>query len=202
VTGGTWDAGPRIIAGSLWMLGPEGYLVGMAIDSLARIGGESRAPNEKERKLLTTIFNDELDLAAITLTDTKGKSGRPFTFPSPRPETQVNLNLGDLYKKEPDFSTSQYPSKLAHEATHAFQYRHMSNASSYILHGIFDSNYDPGTIGKDWKHYNIEQQATIVERWVREHYDPNDDQFGLASPAALDDKKFQYIAGNIRTGKA
>jgi hypothetical protein len=77
----------------------------------------------------------------------------------------------------------------------------MSNPSSYILHGIFDTNYEPGSLGKDWSRYNIEQQATIVERWVEANYQPNQPDFGLSSKKALDDPAFRYIAGNVRVGR-
>jgi uncharacterized protein with LGFP repeats len=208
-TGGSWESGPRIIAGSMWMLGPEGYLIGMAVDALARIGTNSRGLTPDEKSFLRVIFGNTLDLDSITLTDTSGKSGRPFAFPSPMPDTSMNLNLGRPTTEDPRGyrSTSLVTNAvdaalLAHEATHAWHYRFLANHSSYVLHGIFDSEYDPGTLGKPWDDYNIEQQATIVEEWVRQHFVAGGGTFGLESTGALDDPRFRYIAGNIRTGRS
>ena len=207
VTGGSFEAGPRIIAGTLWMLGPEGYLVGMAVDALARIGTRSRGLHNDEKQFLRLVFSDSINLDRITLTDTAGKSKRPFTFPSPRPDTDMTLNLGDGYEPIPKLRDEAYVALLVHEATHAWQYKHMANHSSYILRGIFDSEYNPGTLGKPWHTYNIEQQATIVEKWAAQYYKPgvapNDvtNSYGLLSSAALNDPSFRYIAGHIRVGR-
>ncbi len=200
VTGGSWEAGPRIIAGSMWMLGPEGFLVGMAVDSLARIGTKSRGLLPDEKEFLRIVFGDTLDVDRITLTDTSGMSGRAFTFPSPMSDTDMNLNMADSYTKSSMLATNA--TLLAHEATHAWQYRYLANHSSYVVLGIFDSEYEPGAMGKKWHEYNIEQQGTIVEEWVRDHYTagiPADD-YGLSSPRALDDDRFRYIANNLRVG--
>lgn len=203
VTGGSFQAGPRIIAGTLWMLGPEGYLVGMAVDSLARIGTRSRGLHADEKKFLRLVFGDSINLDRITLTDTAGKNKRAFTFPSPMPDTHMNLNLGNQYEPLPKLGDKAYVTLLAHEAMHAWQYKHMANHSSYVLRGIFDSEYKPGTLGKPWHKYNIEQQATIVEEWAVEHYTPGvvTNDYGLSSADALDDQRFPYIAGHIRVGR-
>jgi len=49
----------------------------------------------------------------------------------------------------------------------------------------------------------MEQQATLIEEWFAEHYrtaQAND--HNLASAAAMNDARFRYVAGNIRTGSA
>lgn len=205
-TGGNWQAGPRIVAGSMWMLGPSGYLVGMAVDSLARIGSKSRGLLPDEKDFLRSIFKGTIDLDKITLTDTKGKGGKKFTFPSPQPDTDLNINLGDRYSTSSLVSSSTDAQLLAHEMTHAWQYKYLANHPSYVLLGIFDTEYEPGAIGKDWWRYNIEQQATIVEEWVRDHYTPGSaaHEHGLAKPGpggAITDGRFRYIADNIRAGR-
>lgn len=205
-TGGNWQAGPRIVAGSMWMLGPSGYLVGMAVDSLARIGTKSRGLLPDEKTFLRAIFKGTIDLDKITLTDTAGKSGRKFTFPSPQPDTDMNINLGDRYTTSSMAANSSDAQLLAHEMTHAWQYKYLANHPSYVLLGIFDTEYAPGDIGKDWWRYNIEQQATIVEEWVGDHYTPKSSahDHGLSSPGpggAITDGRFRYIADNIRAGR-
>jgi LGFP repeat len=206
ISGGSFEAGPRIMAGTMWMLGPEGFLVGMAVDALARIGTNSRGLNADEKLYLGLIFDGSIDLDRITLTDTMGKGKRAFTFPSPMSDTDMNLNLGHGYQEVPDKSNAAaykaYLALLAHEATHAWQYRYMANHSSYVLHGILDTNYEPGALGKKWHEYNIEQQATIVERWAA-HFTPGvpADGYGLLSSAAVNDKAFDYILKHIRIGR-
>ena len=206
VTKGSWEAGPRIIAGSMWMLGPEGFLVGMAVDSLARLGTRSRGLLPDEKAFLRSIFKDTVNLDRITLTDTSGKGNSKFAFPSPRPDTDMNLNMADRYRATSMVTNSSDAGLLAHEMVHAWQYKYLANHSSYVLLGIFDTNYEPGRIGKPWYKYNIEQQAEIVERWVERHYTPGvpTHDFGLSSPGAngaLADNRFRYIADNIRVGR-
>ncbi len=212
VTKGSWETGPKIIAGTMWMVAPGGFLVGMAVDALARIGTRERGLAEDEKRLLRTIFKDTVDLDKIRLTDTSGKDNDPFTFPSPVPGIDMNLNMADSYREltmllddqgNPDPAGAQL---LAHEATHAWHYKYLANHVSYILLGIGDTNYDPGDIGRDWFRYNIEQQATIVEWWVRDYLDLSSpkDGYGLdrtGTGSATADERFQYIAKNIRTGR-
>ena len=223
-TGGDATAGPRILAGTMWMMGPGGMLFGWVVDELARIGQQRRSLLEIERRLLTLVFNDKIDtvdLDAITLTDTAGLSGRPFTFPGGGPQPGTDLNMGDLYQEQPDFLAdvtptlpdgtprppelrNGYAKKLAHEATHAWHYRWMANALSYTAHGMFDSEYTPKPSSTPWSNQNIEQQATIVETWVQRNFQPEDtgdEHLGLMSDAARNDDYFHYIVENIRVGK-
>lgn len=202
-SGGSWEAGPRIVAGSMWMLGPEGYLLAMPIDALARLGTRSRGLLPDEKKFLRIIFGDTIDLNAITLTDTSGKSNRAFTFPSPMPDTSMNINLADSYEPTSMLATKAGAALLAHETTHVWQYKYLANHSSYVVLGIFDTEYEPGTIGKPWYKYNIEQQATIVEEWVEQWFNSSQaaNDYGLASPDALNDNRFRYVSDNIRTGR-
>ena len=203
VTGGSWEAGVRIMAGTMWMLGPSGYLIGMAIDPLSRIGSRARRLKAAEQDYLKLIFGSTVDWDAVMMTDTAGLSGRKFVFPSPNPGVSVNMNMGDEYEESPDLTDMAYLRLLAHEATHVWQYRWLPNAVDYVFHGIFDGEYEPGSAGRKWSRYGIEQQATIVERWAK-HYTPGvaADGFGLTTAAALGDDWFRYIRDNIRVGRS
>jgi len=81
----------------------------------------------------------------------------------------------------------------------------MTNAASHVLRGMFDSTYEPKGFDTRWSEQNIEQQATVVERWVQAHFRPEDEvvdpNMGLMSAAALSDPAFAYAVGNLRAGR-
>jgi Putative peptidoglycan-binding domain-containing protein len=95
------------------------------------------------------------------------------------------------------------PATLIHELTHVWQGSHDKNklaymAESLIAQGkaIWDSGdrnkayvYDK-TNYRNWKEYNVEQQANIVGDW----FDPNDGN------QSITDLRYPYISDNIRKG--
>ena len=212
VGGGDFTTGLRIAGGSMWMMGPGGFLMAVAVDGLARLGSTSRSLTAAEHALADLVFKGSLDSATITLTDTAGGGGRAFTFLGMNAGS-MNLNLGDDYKDQPDLSIKSYRDLLIHELVHAWQWKNGGNDAGYVVSGIgarFEelfrgqhATYHPDRIGRDWEEYHLEQQATIVEEWFSRWYDPNgsaDDDFGLASPGAMNDDRYIYIAKHIRTG--
>ena len=212
VGGGDFTTGLRIAGGSMWMMGPGGFLMAVAVDGLARLGSTSRSLTAAEHALADLVFKGSLDSATITLTDTAGGGGRAFTFLGMNAGS-MNLNLGDDYKDQPDLSVKSYRDLLIHELVHAWQWKNGGNDAGYVVSGIgarFEelfrgqhATYHPDRIGRDWEEYHLEQQATIVEEWFSRWYDPNgsaDDDFGLASPGAMNDDRYIYIAKHIRTG--
>ena len=222
VTGGNFPSGPRIIAGTLWMHGPGGMLFGFAVDALTKIGQRRRDLTDAEIRLLDVVFAGAIDPREITLTDTAGKGGRPFAFPGAGPDPAFELNMAEHYRDagEVDFEADNqdrhgaakadadrnFPAKkLVHEAVHAWQFRYMTNAASYVLHGMFDEEYEPEGFDTPWSKQNIEQQARLVERWVQKYFRPEDEaadpNMGLMSAAALADPSFAYAIGNVRAGR-
>jgi hypothetical protein len=222
VTGGNFPAGPRILAGTLWMHGPGGMLFGFTVDALTKIGQRRRSLTDDEVRLLDLVFAGTIDPRQITLTDTAGKGGRAFAFPGAGPQPAFELNMAQHYRNagavdfvgdnvqatgvaKPRHERNHAAKKLVHEAVHAWQYRYMTNATSYILHGMFDSTYEPKASTTPWGKQNIEQQATLVERWVQAHYRPEDEAtdagMGLTSVAAMTDPLFAYAIANIRAGR-
>jgi hypothetical protein len=221
LSGGSAGAGLRIAAGTMWMWGPGGFMLAVAVDGLAAIGSRSRALSPKEYALADLVFKGSLRNQAIVLTDTRGGGGRPFTFPGVN-GSSMNLHLGNCYTDTPNLASTapcdppkgkSYRALLIHELVHAWQFKHLGTDIAYVIDGILvrlqeareghEKTYDPGIIGKPWHEYNMEEQATIVEKWFSQYYNPNGsptDDYGLASPAAIADKRFRYIAQNIRTG--
>jgi hypothetical protein len=222
VSGGNFPSGPRIVAGTLWMHGPGGMLFGFVADGLTKIGQRRRDLTAAELRLLDIVFAGTIDPRVITLTDTAGKEGRAFAFPGAGPAPDFELNMAAHYRNagEVDFVRDNVDrdgvakgaadrnvaaKKLVHEAVHAWQYRYMSNATSYVLHGMFDSTYEPRGLTTPWSKQNIEQQATLVERWVQRHFRPerqgSDPDMGLSSAAALGDPAFAYAIAPLRAGR-
>lgn len=58
-----------------------------------------------------------------------------------------------------------------------------------LKNSVTGGGYDPGDPGPAWDEFNLEQQATIVERWFRGGMSATDRWYG-------------YIEGNLRIGKA
>jgi hypothetical protein len=151
-----------------------------------------RGLNPKERALMYPVFRATLpSLYSIGIGDGLGFGDDPWTDwgnDPAYPQFQYQVNVGDYAFK--DLSTNDWTpygtlsDLLVHEVTHVWQYAHgrQVKASSLWAHTPF-SDYD-FTAGDAWIDYNVEQQASIVEKWYHR---------GMRQ----DDELFPYIYGVI-----
>ncbi|MCA9873360.1 MAG: hypothetical protein KC441_06885 [Anaerolineales bacterium] len=146
-----------------------------------------RSLSPEESQFAWPVFRDTLPTPErIILTNLAGEGNRAFTVPNPSGE--FIINLGHNFD-----NPLQNKALLVHELTHVWQIHYatftpgliceaISNQVQFILgdKGI----YEPGTEEHQWSTFNLEQQATIVERW---YVDKMRD----------DHPFFRYIKGNI-----
>jgi len=137
----------------------------------------------------------------IRLTNLGGLMGRAFTAPSLGGGTVVNLAKHYIH----DLPINDM-GVLIHELTHVWQIQRTllpevflcSGALVQIADTLIDSQYD-FTPGKQWSDYNLEQQAHVVEDWVRRAPAATGGvesvSMKLASPL------FRYVNGNVRVGE-
>lgn len=150
-----------------------------------------------ERKLLTTVYGSSLNYATVRITNTEGASnGAPWTTNTP-PLYTVNVGVNCFVSFErDDCRGGDGLDLLVHELAHVWQGQHgvpfMSNSlfhqgKAVIEGGDRDRAYgfEPGA---QWRSYNAEQQASIVEAWYRD---------GRKTTHVL----YPYIRDNVRNGQ-
>jgi len=190
---GGFDAGARLIGGTLWLLGPNATLVALAFEGAAALGSEEREIFEVEYDFANSeVFNGTLPpRERIFLTDTIGGSGRQFTFP--RIDTKITVNLGPQIYENPLGKENAHI--LIHELTHAWQLQNTLSEAEYVMNAIKcqlmgDAAYVIPDPLPPFAELNMEQQAQLVEDW-----------FMLSSAERLTDPYYRYIEENIRTGR-
>jgi hypothetical protein len=219
ISTGSLVPGARILEGVLWLAGPEGTLIALAADAVTKIGSrEMEIPQDEYDWAQQNVFKGTLPPRdQILLSDTTGPGNRAFTFKNALGKYVVNLRE-DGFDNPWTFDGKQYGQTLIHELTHVWQMYH--NPDLEIYAEAFDaklteitqgqgSTYNPGPAGPAFSTFNLEQQATIVERWYVKSLhqvildDPLNPGKKLTSYLVLDDVTdpyFIYIAGNIRAG--
>lgn len=149
----------------------------------------------------------------IAITNGAGIDGRAFTIPTSLITTllgtiatgfagiitgyltsSVNagylINVGDKY----DSLDGNDKDLLVHETTHVWQGKNSSLALSYVFDSCLNQ-YTSGqgaynfVAGHSWSFYNVEQQASIVEKW-------------FAAGSNQSDVLFRYIRDHVRKGDA
>ena len=109
----------------------------------------------------------------IQVSPALGRKRRPFTFPGLR--GTVTMYLGP---RSEDPVRDDAP-LFAHELTHVWQLHHAPHPLPWLVRAIitqlrFSSGTDVYAIGDGtapWGSYGLEQQATVVERWVAHRHD-------------------------------
>jgi hypothetical protein len=155
-----------------------------------------RGLRPKERAVLYPVFRASLpSLSLVAIGDGLGVGDDPWTDwgRDPNyPNFYYQINVGDMAGKDMSDDGSWTPygtlrDVLVHEMTHVWQYAHGRQVkfSSLWAHTPFsDYDFKPGDA---WTDYNVEQQASIVEKWVHD---------GMKK----DDELYPYIYGVIWTG--
>ena len=125
--------------------------------------------------MVYSVFRDTLPSAKmIGIGDGLGLGDRPWTdwgtgASSQMPDMQYQVNIGDYASR--DLDTRDWTpfgslcDLLIHELTHVWQYWNGFGVKvSSIWANTLGAGYDFEP-GDPWDDYNVEQQATIVEKW-------------------------------------
>ena len=133
-----------------------------------RISRNARPLSTAEQNIAKSVFHTSLpSYSKIVITDGLGIGDRPYTLNT---GFFYELNLGpDVYPNAVDktkkWDKETYDVLFIHEMTHVWQYYHGYNV---ILSSMWANSLGDGydcKAGKAWDSYNVEQQATLVEKW-------------------------------------
>ncbi len=110
----------------------------------------------------------------IRLSPALGPHRRAFTFPGPRATVTIHLGPAAADPLGTD------PTLFAHELTHVWQIHHARHLGHWLARAVvtqvrFSLGRDVYGIGDGsapWRSYGLEQQATVVERWVADRDGP------------------------------
>jgi len=164
-----------------------------------------RALSRSEINLARSVFQNTINYNTVKITDTLGSGGRPWTTNTP---PMYMINVGSDY---PNLTANKDRKRLLiHELTHVWQGQHlvpfMLNSAAHQTLSAINNGGDTApaysyTVGKPWRNYNVEQQASIVAHW----YTPTDICF-KSGPCGggmkTTDSRYRYIRDHIRKNKA
>jgi hypothetical protein len=174
---GVFTSGAALIVGGPGALVPA-IVAGIAVTEGVNALIKTRRLSAEERTLAEMVFGTSLPpYDRIILTNLYHPQGRAFVIPNAAGECLVNL--GDAYHDPIRHTSPSYPEygqMLIHELTHTWQIHHSSFVPGLICEGIINQVkheiegveggvYSPGDGKRGWSEYNLEQQATIVDRW-------------------------------------
>jgi hypothetical protein len=166
----------------------------------------SRLLNKSEIEFARQVFEDQVPYGKVHIASyyLPGNQGVPVTLASVSSIIPVSaLRNYTIYFGPEVFSAgadrADSRDTFIHEMTHVWQGFHSNLGWEYMVnsmtaqgHAVImqgDRNraydYEPG---EAWKEYNVEQQALIVQDW-----------FG--NGMREDDRRYTYIANNIRAGR-
>jgi len=164
-----------------------------------------RALSRSEKNLARLVFQNTINYDTVKITDTLGSGGRPWTTNTP---PMYMINVGSDY---PSLTANKERKRLLiHELAHVWQGQHlvpfMLNSAAHQTLSAVNNGGDVAsaykyTVGKPWRMYNVEQQASIVAHW----YTPTDICFksGLCGGGMkTTDSRYRYIRDHIRKNKA
>jgi len=155
-----------------------------------RISRNARNLTQREQQLAIRVFWKTLPpWDRIVVNDGLGLNDCPWTD---CPMDLYNISIGPV--AYPDCSSNKLWSPFGridgvfvHEMVHVWQYFHGYNVKlSFVWAQTVGEGYELD-LGKSWLDYNVEQEATIVERWYIAGMRPSDD-------------RFQYVQKVIRRG--
>lgn len=159
------------------------------MSSIVRIGRNGRLLSLNEQALATRVFGATLPKwDRIMVDDGLGYDDRPYTLDGP--PGLYCIHVGPVCYKDctsgAALGSSSVDATFIHEMTHVWQFAHgcFVKLSSLWAQGPLGQGYRT-VPGQPWESYNVEQQATLIERWYATGMSP-------ASPY------FQYVRDVIR----
>ena len=165
---------------------------GGVVTTVPNTGPKTRRLNSSEQRIARQVFGRSLNLGQVRITNTLGAQSRPWTTNSPPVYT---VNVGPVAYK--NLATSTWSDLLIHELTHVWQGQHgvpfMANSAVHQTISAIQNGGDTGQAydyspGKQWRKYNSEQQASLVEDWFE-------------NGASRSDRLYPYIRDNVLPGK-
>lgn len=201
----------------LLVAGGVAFLVGPTMVIPALVGGtligealvEHRKLNEAEKAMAMELFADTLPWDRIVLSNLSGPTGAPITIPSW--DGTILVGLGEGYDNEAYVppGMGMGGQLLMHELAHAWQIAHKSFKLEYFWKAAIDiavgnASYEYGPADQSWRHFGLEQQASIVDEWWAGTTYRAIGTFppGTVRPArSREDPYFRYISSNIRMGE-
>ncbi|MEM7341864.1 MAG: hypothetical protein AAF467_24685 [Actinomycetota bacterium] len=184
-------AGPGGFVAGAYLFSKSGELIEMGLVKLADFLGafETRLMTDNEWSFVSTLFGGTLPprsnihITNVGLFDKTDGSTRAFVLPLFKGNYLVNF--GSIYHHHADLAAAE-PGLFAHEITHVWQSKRRPLKVTIYAEALASSEYD-FPLGRQWRTYNLEQQASIVEQWVDE---------GQSRGSPL----YRYIAANVRAG--
>lgn len=138
--------------------------VGAAEARTAAPGGDKRALNDAEVRLLRGVFGDGLDYQPVRLV-------RMAPFIASINGSRAFVLGNTLNVPSPDYDAMQRGEKawlLVHECVHVWQYQH--HGLGYVAESLWAQGFGEGydyvkalRAGKPWKKMNPEQQAQLIQ---------------------------------------
>jgi hypothetical protein len=190
---GSGPATAQVLAAVFWRKGVQGTLLALLAERVVAASGQRRrllTPEEHDWAE-TTVFRGTLPARdRIVLTDTVGLGGRAFTVPEPG--GTISVNLGSAAFDDP----LARPALLVHELTHVWQLAHAPVQAGWLARAIATQAadlvthraYEPPPADRSFRRMNLEQQASVVERWF-------DDG------TQADHPYFPFVRDHIRRGR-
>lgn len=146
-----------------------------------------------EISLAQTVFRNTINYGLVRVTDALGLGDRPWTSNTPPIYT---LNVGQFYSSLTASGTRRR--LMIHELAHVWQGQHfipfmINSATHQTISAITNGGnvaiaYDY-RVGRLWREYNVEQQASIVTDWY-------------LNGRRTSDSRYRYIRDNIRANRA
>ncbi|HEV2088331.1 MAG TPA: hypothetical protein VGR21_08475 [Cryptosporangiaceae bacterium] len=197
--------GVAVVGGSVLIFGPGAVMtaivVGLAVGEIVDADVEIRELLSHEKGFARDVFKDSIDFDKVRVTNMLGLGGRPFVAPTLDGHQLLNIGRAAL-NPIVDPNPPNYPARgqlFIHELTHVWQLQHPTLEDGFvpgwICNGAVKSSYTPGPPGPPWSSFNIEAQASIVDRWFEGRR-----FIGSAEPMDLNDSYFGYIVGNVQIG--
>ena len=187
-----------------------GAAAGVAVELALKHRRLTERPEEVE--FANLVFEGTLPVDRIVLTNMLGIGRRPFTMPSVGNTILVNLGEGFedpthyTGKGDPDKPRKQAAGQLfIHELVHAWQIDVTHFLPGLMCDALLNQSttlggnmgvYDYGPPGRDFRRFNLEQQASIVDDWFGGSAPPTQPPPDKARSET--NPYFRYIRDNIR----
>jgi hypothetical protein len=209
--------GVVVAGGVIWVFGPSAIIAavvaGVAAGAITDALIKHRQITAEEYRFASTVFGNTLPPPErIYLTNLSHGGGRLYTWPNLDGSVVVNLN--DAFDDPMHYNRNRnYPTNgqvFIHELAHAWQIRTKRFIPGLICKGASQTgSYQFGSqfssVGKAWDDFGLEQQASIVDSWFGNYargWSSIEDVIAkLATPAAIHDAYFGFIANHIRLGQ-
>jgi len=166
---------------------------GDGVTSRGLIPTRVRSLSAAEISLARSVFRDTINYGLVRVTDALGLGDRPWTTNTPPIYT---INVGSFYTSLT--STDSRRRLLIHELAHVWQGQHlipfMINSAAHQTLSAINNGGNVAvaysyTVGRAWREYNVEQQASIVTDWY-------------VRGRRTSDSRYRYIRDNIRGNRA